>query len=64
MRGGRERERGKESGEGKWQMAVAMVDSNGGWWVVIVMVIIRGSGSGVEMVAARAKIKREEIKAG
>ena len=31
MRGGRERERGKESGEGKWQMAVAMVDGNGGW---------------------------------
>ena len=39
------------SGNGEWQ-----------WWVV--MVIIRGSDSGVEMVAARAKIKREEIKAG
>jgi|SouAtlMetagenome_1021521.scaffolds.fasta_scaffold145277_1 hypothetical protein len=30
----------------------------------MVMVITRGSDSGVEMVAARAKIKREEIKAG
>ena len=30
----------------------------------MVMMIIRGSDSGVEMVAARAKIKREEIKAG
>ena len=28
------------------------------------IVIIRGSDSGVEMVAARAKIKREEIKEG
>ena len=28
------------------------------------MVIVRGSDSGVEMVAARAKIKREEIKEG
>ena len=30
----------------------------------MVMMIIRGSDSGVEMVAARAKIKREETKAG
>ena len=41
------------SGNGGWQ-----------WWMVMAMVIIRGSDSGVEMVAARAKIKREEIKAG
>ena len=32
--------------------------------MAVAMVIIRGSDSGVEMVAARAKIKREEIKEG
>ena len=42
-------------GNGRWQWQ---------WWVVMAMVITRGSDSGVEMVAARAKIKREEIKAG
>ena len=41
------------SGNGGWQ-----------WWMVMVMMIIRGSDSGVEMVAARAKIKREEKKEG
>ena len=32
-------------------------------WMVMVM-MMRGSDSGVEMMAARAKIKREEIKEG
>jgi hypothetical protein len=53
-----EKERGERKtvkGNGRWQWQ---------WWVVMAMVITRGSDSGVEMVAARAKIKREEIKAG
>ena len=41
------------SGNGGWQ-----------WWMVMAMMMIRGSDSGVEMVAARAKIKREKIKEG